>query len=129
MRMATSEPPVRPGGHRGDRCGGPSWSATAPRSAETVEAELQAEGWTSGRAEAQRTAGGSRARLRRRKKDGVTIGLLHKPGIEPWDEFTCLNSLREVEPTVNLILDDGGLDDEADFVRRGRGRRGRGGDR
>ena len=42
----------------------------------------------------------------------MTIGLLRKPSIEPWDEFTCLNSLRDVEPTVNLILDDGGLDDD-----------------
>ena len=46
----------------------------------------------------------------------MTVGLLHRPGIEPWDEFTCLNSLRDVEPTVGLILDDGGLDDDADFV-------------
>jgi hypothetical protein len=38
--------------------------------------------------------------------------LLKKPGIFPWDEFTCLTSLREVEPTVNLVLDDSGLDVE-----------------
>jgi Helicase conserved C-terminal domain len=49
------------------------------------------------------------------KKDGVTVGLLRKPSIEPWDEFTCLNSLRDVEPTANLILDDFNLDgDEED---------------
>ena len=47
------------------------------------------------------------------KKDGVTIGLLRKPSIEPWDEFTCLNSLRDVEPPPYLILDDHHLDDEA----------------
>lgn len=46
------------------------------------------------------------------KKDGVTVGLLRKPSIEPWDEFTCLNSLRDVEPTANLILDTFGMDDE-----------------
>ena len=54
---------------------------------------------------AQRTAQGSQLGYET-KKDGVTIGLLRKPSIEPWDEFTCLNSLREVEPTANLILDD-----------------------
>ena len=48
------------------------------------------------------------------KKDGQTIGLLRKPSIEAWSEFTCLNSLREVEPTANLILKDHGLDDESD---------------
>ena len=44
------------------------------------------------------------------KKDGLTTGLLRKPSIEPWDEFTCLNSLRDVEPTANLILTDYGMD-------------------
>lgn len=47
------------------------------------------------------------------KKDGVTIGLLRKPSTEPWDEFTCLNSLRDVEPTANLILDTYGIGDDA----------------
>ena len=31
--------------------------------------------------------------------------------MERWEEFTCLNSLREVEPSVKLIVNDGGLDD------------------
>ena len=62
---------------------------------------------------AQRTAQGSQLGYET-KKDGVTIGLLRKPSIEPWDEFTCLNSLRDVEPTANLILDDFGLDDDGD---------------
>ncbi len=44
-------------------------------------------------------------------KDGVTRGLLHKPGLDLWHDFTCLNSLRDVEPMVNLIFDDGKLDD------------------
>jgi hypothetical protein len=33
--------------------------------------------------------------------------LLRNPGEGPWEDFTCLNSLRDVEPTVPLILDDG----------------------
>ncbi len=44
------------------------------------------------------------------KKDGLTVGLLRKPSIDPWNEFTCLNSLRDVEPTANLILTDYGMD-------------------
>ena len=62
---------------------------------------------------AQRTAQGNQLGYET-KKDGVTIGLLRKPSIEPWDEFTCLNSLRDVEPTANLILDDFGMDDDGD---------------
>ena len=43
-------------------------------------------------------------------KKGTTVSLLHSPGLERWEEFTCLNSLREVEPPVKLIISDGGLD-------------------
>jgi hypothetical protein len=43
-------------------------------------------------------------------RDGRTLGLLNKPGTAPWDQFTCLNSLRDVEPMVNLILQDGQMD-------------------
>jgi hypothetical protein len=60
---------------------------------------------------AQRTAQGNQLGYET-KKDGLTIGLLRKPSIEQWDEFTCLNSLRDVEPTANLILDDFGMDDD-----------------
>lgn len=44
-------------------------------------------------------------------KKGTTVKLLHSPGMERWGEFTCLNSLREVEPSVKFIMNDGGLDD------------------
>jgi len=44
-------------------------------------------------------------------KRGTTVDLLRRPGLERWEEFTCLNSLREVEPTVKLILSDGGIDE------------------
>ena len=46
----------------------------------------------------------------REQRDGVTVGLLRRPGLADWDTFTCLNSLRDVEPTVNLMLDDHGMD-------------------
>jgi hypothetical protein len=32
------------------------------------------------------------------------------------DDFTCLNSLRDVEPNVGLIFHDGGLDADPNFV-------------
>jgi hypothetical protein len=38
------------------------------------------------------------------RQDGVSIPLLQRPGLEQWQLFTCLNSLRDVEPTVGLIL-------------------------
>jgi hypothetical protein len=62
---------------------------------------------------AQRIAEGSRLGYET-KKDGATVGLLRKPSIEPWDEFTCLNSLRDVEPTANLVLNDHNLDGSED---------------
>ncbi len=43
-------------------------------------------------------------------KDGVTIGLLEHAGRGAWETFTCLDSLRDVEPPVALVLDDGSLD-------------------
>jgi len=46
------------------------------------------------------------------KKDGVTLPLLEQPGLGRWDKFTCLNSLRNVEPGVNLIFNDYGMDRE-----------------
>jgi hypothetical protein len=42
--------------------------------------------------------------------------LLRDPGGGKWEDFTCLNSLRDVEPTVPLILDDG---DEATSTTKG----------
>lgn len=47
-------------------------------------------------------------------KKGTTVKLLHSPGMERWNEFTCLNSLREVEPPVKFIISDGGLDELTD---------------
>lgn len=48
------------------------------------------------------------------KSDGRTVGLLRLPGQSSWEPFTCPNSLRDVEPLVNLILDDCGLDSPAE---------------
>ena len=64
--------------------------------------------------EAQNTAGGRTLTYKEPfgegSKKGTTVNLLHSPGLERWEEFTCLNSLREVEPPVKFIISDGGLD-------------------
>jgi len=44
-------------------------------------------------------------------KKGTTVKLLQNANMERWGEFTCLNSLRDVEPQVKFIINDGGLDD------------------
>ncbi|AGW92092.1 helicase [Ralstonia pickettii DTP0602] len=36
---------------------------------------------------------------------GATVGLLEQAGDNDWAMFTCLNSLRDVEGTVDLVLD------------------------
>ena len=53
------------------------------------------------------------------QQDGVTRGLLKPAGSGPWEPFTCLNSLRDVEPTAQLVLEDGNLDDEVRPFLRG----------
>jgi hypothetical protein len=62
-------------------------------------------------AAAQRSTGGNILGYQA-SKDGLTPGLLQRAGVGPWELFTCLTSLREVEPTVGLILDDRGLDQD-----------------
>ena len=41
-----------------------------------------------------------------KEETGTIKGLLHEPTLGIWDEFSCPNSLRETEPTVNLIIGD-----------------------
>ncbi|MGH8902787.1 MAG: DISARM system helicase DrmA [Egibacteraceae bacterium] len=45
----------------------------------------------------------------RGKADGMTKGLLAPPGVTAWDEWTCLTSLRDVEPGIRLLLTDDDL--------------------
>lgn len=45
------------------------------------------------------------------KKDGRTRALLKQPTEEDYNLFTALNSLRDVEPNVALILQEQGMDD------------------
>ncbi len=51
------------------------------------------------------------AKLGYQRSGGDTVGLLRSPGDGDWSLFACLNALRDVEPTVNLILEDAGLDE------------------
>ena len=56
---------------------------------------------------------GGRTLSYRATRTGTTIGLLREPG-EDWRLFTCLNSLRDVEPQVNLILREGTANRDAE---------------
>ena len=46
------------------------------------------------------------------RKDGRTVSLLQPAESGDSDPFTCLNSLRDVEPSVPLVLKDFGMDRE-----------------
>ncbi len=75
----------------------------------------KADRWQS---DAQDNAGGRTLAYREvygdAEKRGTTIHLLQSPGLVRWDEFTCLNSLRDVEPQVKFIMSDGGMDGRTD---------------
>lgn len=60
--------------------------------------------------EARRTVGLARLGYKM-ERDGSTRGLLAPPGLGHWQDFTCLTSLRDVEPNVNLVLDERPMDD------------------
>jgi hypothetical protein len=86
-----------------------------PKTGDFCRAELlsKADSW---QAEAQNTTGGRTLTYTEPygsdgPKRGTAVKLLHSPGMERWEEFTCLNSLREVEPPVKFIISDGGLDE------------------
>ena len=42
-----------------------------------------------------------------RPPDGTTVGLLKAPGPAPWESFTVPTSMREVEPGVGLVFEEG----------------------
>jgi len=54
---------------------------------------------------AKLAAGGSKLGYKS-KGDGRTLALLENPNKQIRDIFTCLNSLRDVEPSVNLVLNN-----------------------
>ena len=53
-------------------------------------------------------SGGARLGYQK-KKDELTVGLLREAGAGKWERFTCLRSLRNVEPMVNLIMPEYGF--------------------
>jgi hypothetical protein len=55
----------------------------------------------------------------KKQQDSLTLGLLKEPERGKWEPFTCLNSLRDVEPTVHLILDERDLGDTGDIQEEG----------
>lgn len=87
-----------------------AWAVGSAKTRDYVEAQLKAkmDFWLS---QAQNTAGGFKLGYES-SRDGVTIGLLKNPFALQWEPFTCLRSLRNVEPTVALILDDRLPEDE-----------------
>lgn len=74
-------------------------AATGDRVREELEAKLDK--WLH---KAQTLVGGGTLKYKADKRDGTTIELLDAAGRGEWQDFTCLNSLRNVEPTVGLIL-------------------------
>ncbi len=44
-------------------------------------------------------------RLAYQFEGGATVGLLEHPATGQWEMFTCLDSLRDVEGTADLVLD------------------------
>jgi hypothetical protein len=87
-----------------------AWAVGDAKTRDRVKKELEAklDYWLE---QAQNSVGGTVLGYKT-KKDGVTVGLLEQPGLGEWQPFTCLNSLRNVEPSVGLILDERIPDDD-----------------
>jgi len=68
---------------------------------QALEAKLDI--WLS---KAKNLMGGGTLKYQTDKRDGLTLELLESAGQGIWQDFTCLNSLRNVEPTVGLIFQD-----------------------
>ncbi|MEQ1862180.1 MAG: DISARM system helicase DrmA [Chthoniobacteraceae bacterium] len=61
-----------------------------------------------------RAGGGARlGYVEQSDKNNECVGLLSSPGQLGWSLFTCLHSLRDVEPTVHLLLSEAPLDSAA----------------
>ncbi|MCT7953079.1 DISARM system helicase DrmA [Ancylothrix sp. C2] len=87
-----------------------AWAVGDSKTRDLVKQELQAklDYWL----EIAGNPIGGRSLKYQTQKDGLTITLLEQPGQSNWQPFTCLNSLRNVEPTIALILDDRLPDDD-----------------
>ncbi|KKL99746.1 hypothetical protein LCGC14_1811330, partial [marine sediment metagenome] len=70
------------------------------------ELEERLDEWLS---KAQQVSSGG-GQLGYRKERGTVTNLLEAAMGKQWTNFTCLNSLRDVEPNVGLVLDNFGMD-------------------
>ncbi|MCT7970375.1 DISARM system helicase DrmA [Laspinema sp. D1] len=75
------------------------------------ELEAKLDRWLS---QAKPSPGGGILKYQITKREGTTIQLLKTPGNARWQDFTCLNSLRNVEPTIGLIFTEQPPDDDSD---------------
>jgi len=48
----------------------------------------------------------SKERKKKSEDEGLRASLLRETGAGPWERFTCLNSMRDVEATASLVLFD-----------------------
>src|SRR5262249_1565711 len=99
-RIQTSDPYVQDAIDPMPRRAGRGGAGTAVAASCRAQLQAKVDLW---QAEAQNTTGGRTLTFAEPwggdgPKRGTTVSLLHRPGLEKWEEFTCLNSLREVEP-------------------------------
>ncbi len=80
--------------------------SAATRDSVAAELEARLDDWL-----AAAGASGPQVLGYRTASDGLTKGILLRPSLKAWERFTVLNALRDVEPTVGLILDEGSLGD------------------
>ena len=87
-----------------------AWAVGNAKTRDLVKQELEAklDNWLE---QSENLLGGAQLGYKP-KFDGSTIGLLKQPGRGNWEAFTCLNSLRNVEPSIGLILDERIPDDD-----------------
>jgi len=73
----------------------------ATRQLATAELKSRLDAWATEAAVPGRTL----AYEKKGSASATTVGLLKRPGSQPWDDFTVPMSMREVEPGVRLIMD------------------------
>lgn len=73
------------------------------------ELEVKLDRWLS---RVDRLEPGTTLKYRVSSRDGTAIDLIKSAGQGIWEDFTCLNSLRNVEPTIGLILNDSPLSED-----------------
>lgn len=73
----------------------------ATRQRATAELKSRLDAWATEAAVPGRTL----AYEKKGAASATTVGLLKRPGAQPWDDFTVPMSMREVEPGVRLIMD------------------------